>query len=226
MKTTKRLKKIKEYFPTKPVTIEEGLGIIAKHSELNFAPSITVSFVLNIDPTKADQLVKGEIVFPYSTGVTKRVLLLVADENIDKFKNLNCHLVGGTEIINKIKNEKFVDFDVTLASKDITKELKSLAKILGPRGLMPTPKNNTLVENDDIPATLEEIHKGKHQFKNNKQGHVICVIGKSDLKIDEMVANFNTLLAAIKKTKVKGTLIKKCILNATMCPGIELILPA
>ena len=226
---SKRYASLKEKFAKlDALEFNNAIKLVKENTNLKFNPSINVVFILKIDTTKADQQIKGDFVLPHSTGKQKRILLLVPDGEMADYENIDNVLVGGSEMIAKIKKEKYLEYDVVIASLAIANELKSLARILGPRGLMPTTKNKYLVPSIEISRVLKEVLKGKVNFKNDKQGLIHGVIGKADSTDDNLLENFMAYYQAIKSSRppaVKGSFINSIYINAAMCPSIKLKLP-
>lgn len=227
MRVTKRLKIIQENFPKEAISIDRAVEIILNNAKLNFVASVDVCINLNIDATKADQKVSGTLRFPHETGQKRKIALIVNEETIKNYKDLGLDYVGGMDFVEKIAKEKFIDFDIVIASRDMMPHMRKVARILGPRGLMPTEKTGTVVDPSDINNVINEIKKGKLDFKNNKLGQIFVKIGNVRQPAVNIITNFNYLIEAIKKVKpatAKGTFLKKVVVNATMCPAIKILL--
>lgn len=190
-------------------------------STVKYDATIRVSFSLNVDPKQADQQIRGAMVLPNGTGRTQKILVITKGANIDVATNAGADYVGEKDMLDKIKGGWF-DFDVIVATPDMMGELGKLGKILGPKGLMPNPKTGTVTPN--IAQAVEEIKKGKVEYRVDKEGNINCLIGKSSFTDEQLAANFNALYATISKARpaaVKGTYIKSCTISSNMGPGIK-----
>ena len=206
---------------TKKYSPLEACELAKKTTTVKYDASIRASFNLNVDPRQADQQIRGATVLPNGTGRSQKVLVVTQGANLEVAKNAGADYVGDKEILEKVKGGWF-DFDIIVATPDMMCELGKLGKILGPKGLMPNPKTGTVTPN--IAQAVEEIKKGKVQYRVDKEGNINCLIGKSSFDADKLAENFNTLLGIIVKARpaaVKGVYIKSCTLSSNMGPGIK-----
>ncbi len=206
---------------TKKYSPLEACELAKKTTTVKYDASIRASFNLNVDPRQADQQIRGATVLPNGTGRSQKVLVVTQGANLEVAKNAGADYVGDKEILEKVKGGWF-DFDIIVATPDMMGELGKLGKILGPKGLMPNPKTGTVTPN--IAQAVEEIKKGKVQYRVDKEGNINCLIGKSSFDADKLAENFNTLLGIIVKARpaaVKGVYIKSCTLSSNMGPGIK-----
>ena len=206
---------------TKKYSPLEACELAKKTTTVKYDASIRASFNLNVDPRQADQQIRGATVLPNGTGRSQKVLVVTQGANLEVAKNAGADYVGDKEILDKVKGGWF-DFDIIVATPDMMGELGKLGKILGPKGLMPNPKTGTVTPN--IAQAVEEIKKGKVQYRVDKEGNINCLIGKSSFDADKLAENFNTLLGIIVKARpaaVKGVYIKSCTLSSNMGPGIK-----
>lgn len=208
--------RLKAYSP------EEALEIVKKISKTKFDASVEVHFRLGINTKKGDQQVRGAVSLPHGTGKTVKVAAFVSPENEKAVKAAGADFVGGEELINEIKKTEKTDFQVAIAEPALMKNLAVIAKILGTRGLMPSPKNDTVTTN---PAkTVEELKKGKISFKNDDTANVHTVIGKISFDTKKLVDNYQTLLDVVKKAKPassKGSFIKNISISSSMSQGVK-----
>ncbi|HNV12565.1 MAG TPA: 50S ribosomal protein L1 [bacterium] len=206
----------------KTYSIAEAIEICKKNHKAKFDASIEVHFRLGIDNKKGDQQVRSAVSLPNGTGKTVRIAAFVSSAKEKEVKEAGADLVGGDDLIEEIKKTEKTNFDIAIAEVDMMKNLAKIAKILGTRGLMPSPKNETVTNN---PAkTVAELKKGKVSFKNDDTGNVHAIIGKVSFENKALEENFNTLLEAIKRAKPassKGVYIKNVSLNSTMGKGIK-----
>jgi large subunit ribosomal protein L1 len=208
---------------TKTYNIADAIGLIKKSHKAKFDATVEAHFRLGIDNKKGEQQVRGAVSLPHGTGKSVKVAAFVSPANEKAVKEAGADLVGGEELIAEIKKTEKTDFQVAVAEPDMMKNLAQIAKILGTRGLMPSPKNDTVSPN---PAKMvAELKKGKISFKNDNTGNIHTVIGKISFDDTKLVENFNVLLETIKKSKpssTKGVYIKNVSLNSTMGPGIKI----
>ncbi len=210
------------YDRTKAYSPEEALEITKKITKTKFDASLEVHFRLGINTKKGDQQVRGSVSLPYGTGKTIKVAAFVSTENEAAVRAAGADFVGGEELIAEIKKTEKTDFQVAIAEPALMKNLAVIAKILGTRGLMPSPKNDTVTTN---PAkTVAELKKGKISFKNDDTANVHAVIGKISFDTKKLLENYQTLLDIVKKSKPaasKGTYIKNISFSSSMSAGVK-----
>ena len=221
MKRSKNYNSAKALIEAKKYAPLEACELAKKTTTVKFDATIRVSFKLNVDPRQADQQIRGAVVLPNGTGKSQKILVVTQGANTEVAKNAGADIVGDKEILDKIKGGWF-DFDIIVATPDMMGELGKLGKILGPKGLMPNPKTGTVTPN--IAQAVEEIKKGKVEYRVDKEGNINCMIGKSSFTAEKLAENFDTLLGIINKARpaaVKGTYIQNCTISSTMGPGIK-----
>jgi len=212
-----------EYDKTKAYNIEEAIELTKKLSKTKFDASIEVHFHLGIDTKKGEQQIRLTVALPHGTGKTIKVAAFVTPEKEKVTKDAGADYVGGAELITEIKKTEKTDFQVAIAEPALMKSLASIAKILGTRGLMPSPKNETITT--DPAKTVGELKKGKISLKNDDTGNIHTTIGKVSFEVNKLLENYTTLLEAIKKAKPagsKGIYLKNISLSSTMGPGIKI----
>lgn len=205
---------------TKTYAVLEALELAQKTSITKFDASIDVSYKLNVDPRYADQQIRGAIVLPNGTGKTKVVLAIT--DKVKDATDAGADYVGGKEMLDKIKNENWFEFDAIVATPNMMGELGKLGRILGPKGLMPNPKTGTV--NPDIAKAVKEIKAGKVEYRTDKQGNINVSIGRVSFTADKLEENFKALKDAIMKAKpstIKGAYIKNVVVSSTMGPGVK-----
>lgn len=224
MKRSKRYKSVKEKIEKdKKYSIDEAVKFLLENAKVKFDESVEVHLKTNINPKQADQLVRGAIVLPHSIGKEKKIVVFVDGDKATEAKEAGADIIGGDELISKIKQTKEVDFDISVATPDMMRKLASIAKILGPKGLMPSPKTDTVTT--DIKKTVEQLKKGKINFKNDDSGNIHQMIGKISLGEDKLKENITTYVQAIKESRpsgVKGEFIKTITVASTMGVGIRI----
>jgi large subunit ribosomal protein L1 len=206
---------------TKTYDYKEAVALAKKISDTKFDSSVEASFSLNVDPRQADQNIRGAMVLPNGTGKTQKVLVITQGAKEDEAKVAGADYVGGADMITKIQGGWF-DFDVIVATPDMMGQLGKLGRVLGPKGLMPNPKTGTVTMN--VAAAVEEIKKGKVEYRVDKDGNVNVLIGKVSFTEEALAQNFKALydqLAKIKPATVKGIYMKSVTVSTTMGPGIK-----
>ena len=215
--SVKLIEKNKMYDPA------EALALVCQTSKAKFDETIEIHIRLGVDSRHADQQVRGAVVLPNGTGKTARVLVFAKGDNIDKAKAEGADYVGGVELAEKIQKENWFDFDVVIASPDMMGTIGRLGKILGPKGLMPSPKAGTVTP--DVAKAVREAKAGKIEYRLDKTNIIHCPIGKASFGAEKLQANFDTLVSAVIKAKpaaAKGQYIKSCVIASTMGPGIKI----
>ncbi|MDD5290860.1 MAG: 50S ribosomal protein L1 [Patescibacteria group bacterium] len=219
---TKEQIKTTEIDRAKAYPAKEAIALTKKLSKTKFDASVEVHFRLGIDTKKGDQQIRSTVSLPHGTGKTVKVAAFVMPEKVKEVKAAGADLAGGEELIAEIKKTEKTDFQVAVAEPAMMKNLAAIAKILGTRGLMPSPKNETVTPN---PAkAVAELKKGKVSFRSDDTGNVHAVIGKVSFPEGELQENYNVFLEAVKKAKPtssKGVYIKNIAISSSMGPGIK-----
>ncbi|CAN5194499.1 50S ribosomal protein L1 [soil metagenome] len=196
-----------------------------RKNKKGFDETVELHMNLGIDSTQSDQMVRGAIGLPHGIGKTVRVLVFCQGENAAKAMAAGAIMAGSTDVIEKITKENFLDFDVAIATQDMMGQVSRLGKVLGPRGLMPTPKAGTVIPaNADVAAAVKEFQAGKVEYRSDKTGQIHAGVGKMSFGEAELVANITTFVEAVRGAKpagVKGNFVNGVVLSATMCPGIR-----
>ena len=201
----------------------EAVDLAVKTATAKFDETVEIHVRLGVDSRHADQQVRGAVVLPNGTGKTVRALVIAKGDKADAATAAGADYVGAEEMIAKIQNENWLDFDVVIATPDMMGLVGRLGKVLGPRGLMPTPKAGTVTP--DVARAVTEAKAGKIEYRLDKTNIIHCPIGKVSFGPEKLQENFDTLMAAIIKAKpaaTKGQYIKSCVLATTMGPGIKL----
>ena len=223
MKNTKNRKKILESVDlTKIYDPIEAIKILKENSFVKFQESLEVAINLGIDTKKSDQNIKGMLNLPKGTGKNIRVAVLAKGDKANEAKEAGADLVGDSDLIDKVLTGK-IDFDLLIATPDMMSTIGKVAKILGPKGLMPNPKLGTVTQ--DIKAAVTNAKAGQVKFKNDKAGIVQAGIGKLSFKEQDLIENLKAFYSSISKSKpdaVKGSFIKKVTIASTMGVGLEI----
>ena len=203
----------------KSFPLEEAISNISKFPKVKFDETVELHFHLNIDSKTSDQSVRGTVALPHGTGKTIRIAVFCKGDATQKAKNAGADYVGAEDLIDKV-SKGFLDFDCVVASPDMMRELSKLGKVLGPRGLMPSPKAGTVTM--DVERAIKELKAGKIEFKSDKQSGIHVGIGKRSFSKEQLLENATNVIEAIHQTKpatVKGNLIKSIFVSTTMGPG-------
>jgi len=225
LRRSKRYKKAAEKAVLTPQTVEQAIDIVKAFPPTKFDASVELIFSLGIDAKQADQMIRGSISLPHGVGKTKRVVAFCNESLVAAATAAGAIRAGGQELVAAIEKENFSDFDVAVASPDMMRFVGRLGKVLGPKGLMPSPKAGTVTP--DIASAVKEYAAGKIEFRNDSGGNVHCVVGKVSFSSPNLVDNINAMVAQIRRMKPqtsKGAFFKKVVLKGTMTPAVQLAL--
>jgi large subunit ribosomal protein L1 len=206
-----------------PIPLADAIKQLKTFGTTKFIQSVEVSTNLGIDPRQSDQNVRGSIALPHGIGKTVRVAVFAQGENAEKATLAGADIVGGDDLAQRIKGG-FIDFDVALATPDMMGVVGPLGRLLGPRGLMPSPRSGTVTT--DITAGVREFKAGKIEFRSDKGGNVAASVGKLNFSDEQLIDNINTFLnhlRLVKPAASKGTYIRTITISATMSPGIRVL---
>ena len=201
----------------------EAFDLVIKASKAKFDETVELHVKLGVDSRHADQQVRGAIVLPNGTGKSRKVLVFCKDERKQEALDAGADYVGGMDMVERIQKENFFDYDVVVATPDMMGIVGRLGKVLGPKGLMPSPKAGTVTPN--LVQAITEIKAGKIEYRLDKTNIIHCPIGKVSFGVDKLVENYTTLLSAIIKAKpaaAKGQYIKSCVTASSMGPGVKI----
>jgi len=222
MEKTNQKKETFSFDKNKSYSIAEAIKIAKQAGHEKFDASLEVHFNLGIDTAKGEQQVRSTIILPHGAGKTVRIAAFVEAGNEEEVKKAGADIVGGVELIEEIKKTEKTDFDLAIAESSMMKKMGIIAKILGTRGLMPSPKNETV---SDSPAkTVAEFKKGKQSFKNDDTGNVHIIIGKKSFDDAKLIENYQAVWATIKKSKPassKGTFVKNITVASSMGKSVK-----
>ncbi len=222
----KYLKALELVDKNKAYTVEEAVELLKKMEEVlqrKFDETVELVFRLGVDPRYADQMVRGSVVLPHGLGKELKVLVITQGEKVKEAEEAGADYVGGEDMINKILNENWLDFDVVIATPDMMPKVAKLGRILGPRGLMPNPKVGTVTQN--VAKAVEEAKKGRVEFKVDKTGNLHVPIGKISFDNQKLVENALEVIDTVQKLRpsgLKGQYIKNMAMKTTMSPSVRL----
>jgi large subunit ribosomal protein L1 len=224
MKKSKRYQEaLKLVNRDKQYEIEEAVDLLKEVAKAKFDETVEAHIRLGVDSRHADQQVRGAVVLPHGTGKTVRVLVFAKGDKVKEAEDAGADYVGGDELIPKIQNDNWFEFDVVVATPDMMGVVGRLGKVLGPKGLMPNPKAGTV--SMDVGKAVQDIKAGKIEYRLDKTNIIHCPIAKVSFEKDKITQNFETLFGAILKAKpsgAKGQYVKSVVLTSTMGPGIKL----
>ena len=213
---------LKKIDASKVYSLEEAVKLVKETNTTKFDSSVDISFRLNVNPTLADQLIRGTITLPHGNGKTKKVLV-VTNTKLDDAKESGADFFGGKEMLEKIQRENWFGFDVIVATPDMMGELGKMGRVLGPKGLMPNPKTGTVTM--DVKTAVAEIKRGKIAYRVDRDGNLSMGIGRvsfSDYDLLENVAAITEHIAKARPSTVKGTYILTAALSTTMGPAVQI----
>ncbi len=222
----KYLEALKLVDKNKLYTLEEAIDVLKKMEEVmqrKFDETVELIFRLGVDPKYADQMVRGSVVLPHGLGKELKVLVITQGEKVKEAEEAGADYVGGEELINKILNENWLDFDVVIATPDMMPKVAKLGRILGPRGLMPNPKVGTVTQ--DVKKAVTEAKKGRVEFKVDKTGNLHVPIGKISFDKQKLVENALEVIETVQKLRpsgLKGQYMKNLVIKTTMSPSVKL----
>ena len=203
--------------------VEEAVSIIKKTSNAKFDETIEAHIKLGVDGRHADQQVRGAVVLPHGTGKKVKVLVFAKGDKVEEAQAAGADFVGGQELVPKIQNEGWLDFDVVVATPDMMGVVGRLGRVLGPKGLMPNPKAGTVTM--DVTKAVNDIKAGKIEYRLDKTNIIHVPVGKASFTEEQLADNFHTLMGAIVKAKpaaAKGQYLRSVTITSTMGPGIKL----
>ena len=203
--------------------VTEAMELVIKTATAKFDETVELHVKLGVDSRHADQQVRGAIVLPHGTGKTVRVLVFAKGDKADAAREAGADFVGDMDLVEKIQKENWFEFDVVVASPDMMGVVGRLGKLLGPKGLMPSPKAGTVTPN--VTQAVNEIKAGKVEYRLDKTNIIHCPIGKVSFGAEKLTENYNALIGAIVKAKpaaAKGQYIRSCVAASTMGPGVKM----
>ena len=200
----------------------DAVKLVKETNVTKFDSTIDIAIKLNVDPKKADQMLRGSLVLPNGSGKSKKILVLAKGEQAKVAKDLGADYVGDKDLIDKIKTENWFDFDIIVATPEMMPEVGKIGNILGPRGLMPNPKTGTVTPKVD--TVINDIKKGMVEYRTDSYGNIHTIIGKASFTEAALLENLKYVVSTISKSKptsVKGTFVQGISISSTMGPGIK-----
>ncbi len=207
-----------------PAPLRKAIGLVKQVKRAKFDETVVIHMSLGIDPTQSDQMIRGSVALPHGVGKSVRVLVFCQGDDVAKAKEAGADFAGSDELIKKIQGEGWLEFDVALATQNMMGQVSRLGKVLGPRGLMPTPKAGTVITaGQDVTAVVREFKAGKVEYRSDKGGNVHARVGKMSFDDEKLAQNITTFVEQIRSVKpsgVKGNYIRSITLQGTMTPGV------
>lgn len=223
VKRGKKYRKVVEHLDSeKSFAMNEAIEFLKSNSFARFDETAEMAFRLGVNPTKSDQSVRGSITLPHGTGKNIRVITFASGDAAEAATAAGADVVGFMDLVEKVKGG-WVDFDIAIATAEAMSEVRKLGKVLGPRGLMPNPRNGTVTE--DTATAVKQFKAGRVEFKMDKAGNVNVPFGKLSFEIDQLLENGKAVIEAVMAAKprtIKGIYVKKCSVSSTMGPGLAL----
>lgn len=222
-KRAKNYRNSKEKVQQREYNLEEAISLLKEVKTAKFDESVDIAMRLGVDPKYPDQMIRGTVVLPHGTGKVKRVLVIAAGEKQKEAEEAGADFSGGEEIVEKIQKENWFEFDVLIAAPDMMKHVGKLGKLLGPKGLMPSPKSGTVTFN--VKEAVTEVKRGRVEFKVDKTGIINTSIGKSSFDKADLMDNTREFVTAVLKAKppaLKGRYVLSIFASTTMSPSVRL----
>jgi large subunit ribosomal protein L1 len=219
----KYLEAAKQVDRTRPYSPEEAVDLVQKTSTSKFDATVETHLRMNLDPRQADQQVRGVVTLPHGTGRQVRILVFAEGEPAKIAQEAGADYVADDDLIKKIE-EGWLEFDTTVAIPQMMGKVSKLGRVLGPRGMMPSPKTGTVVPPEDVPRVIDELRKGRVEFKLDKTANIHVPIGKVSFQPQQLLENFASLVDAVQRARppgAKGQYVEKIVLASTMGPGIK-----
>jgi large subunit ribosomal protein L1 len=223
VKRSKRYKEAAKKAVAQALSVDKGIEVLKSFPTTKFDQSVELIFSLGIDAKQADQMIRGSLSLPHGVGKTKRVVAFCPEHLVAAATAAGAVRAGGAELVAAIEKENFTDFDVAVATPDMMRFVGRLGKVLGPKGLMPSPKAGTVTA--DVSAAVREYAAGKVEFRNDNGGNVHSVVGKMSFDGPKLADNIHAMMNQIRKMKpqtAKGTYIRKVVLKGSMTPAVYL----
>lgn len=208
--------------------MDEALKLVKANAKAKFDETIEAHFRLGIDPRHSDQQVRTTVMLPHGTGKNVRILAFVEEGQEEATLAAGADVIGTDEVINKIRNDGWLEFDATIATPPMMRKVGPIARILGPRGLMPNPKAGTVVQPDDIARVINELKAGRVEFRNDRTGNLHIPFGKASFTQEQLQENLQALVDTVRGAKPesqKGAYVRRMVLTSTMGPGVRVESP-
>jgi len=217
---------MKEFDRDSDYTLEEAVDLVQKFATAKFDETIELHFRTGIDPRQADQQIRTTVMLPHGLGKDVKILVFAEGEDANAAEAAGADIIADDEVIQRIQKDGWTDFDAAIAVPSMMPKVGRLGRVLGPRGLMPTPKAGTVVQPGDLPRAIQELKSGRLEFRNDRTGNLHIPAGKASFERDKLLANLQAvmdLVVSLKPDGIKGVYLKRAVLCSTMGPGIRLV---
>lgn len=221
LEAMKQFERLEEY------SVEEAVKLVQSMATANFDETVELHFRLGIDPRQADQQIRTTIMLPNGLGKKVTILVFAEGEDVAAAEAAGADIIADAEIINRIQNEGWTEFDAAIAVQNMMPKVGRLGRVLGPRGLMPTPKAGTVVAADDLPRAIQELKSGRLEFRNDRTGNLHIPTGKASFAEQDLLENVQAvvdLVQSLRPDSIKGIYIRRAVLTSTMGPAVRLAL--
>lgn len=208
----------------KEYPLDEAVRMVKENAKAKFDETIELHYRLGIDPRHSDQQIRTTVMLPNGTGKTVRILAFVDESEVSVATEAGADIIGTDDIIADIRNG-WLEFDTTIATPPMMRKIGPIARILGPRGLMPSPKAGTVVQADDLPRVIGELKAGRVEFRNDKTANLHIPLGKASFEYDKLLENVQTVVDAVKAARpsgIKGIYVRRVVLTSTMGPSVKI----
>ena len=215
---------LKAFDRSKTYPMDEAVRIVQQNATAKFVETVELHFRLGIDPRHSDQQIRTTVMLPHGTGKTVRILAFVDESQAEATLAAGADIIGTDEVIARIRQEGWLEFDATIAIPPMMRKIGPIARILGPRGLMPNPKAGTVVQPDDLARVIGELKAGRVEFRNDRTGNLHVPVGKASFTHDKLYENVMVIVDTVQATKPdsqKGAYIRRVVLSSTMGPGVR-----
>lgn len=216
---------IENFDRTQEYAPEEAVRLVKQCATAKFDETVELHLRLGIDPRHSDQQVRSSVVLPHGLGKRVTILVFAEGEAAQLARDAGADIIADDEVINRIQNEGWVEFDVGLATPDMMRKISRLGRVLGRRGLMPNPKAGTLVQPEDLPRAIQEARAGRVEFRNDRTANIHVPIGKASFDEQKLVENLAAVMDAIRRNRpaaAKGAFVRRAVLTSTMGPGVKM----
>lgn len=215
---------LKSYDPNQEYSLEDAVSLVKKMATAKFDETVEMHFRLGIDPRQADQQIRTTLMLPNGTGTSVRILVFAEGEDAKAAEDAGADIIADDSVIGRIQNEGWFEFDTAIAVPQMMPKVGRLGRVLGPRGLMPSPKSGTVVQPNDLPRAIQELKAGRLEFRNDKTGNVHIKVGKASFELDALTENVQAAFDAVEAQKpdgIKGIYMRRLVICSAMGPGVR-----
>lgn len=215
---------VKEFDKQQEYSLEEAVNLVKKMANAKFDETVEMHFRLGIDPRQAEQQIRSTLMLPNGSGKTVRILVFAEGEDARTAEEAGADIIADDSVISQIQNDGWTDFDTAIAVPQMMPKVGRLGRVLGPRGLMPSPKSGTVVQPDDLGRAISELKAGRIEFRNDRTGNLHMIVGKASFDAPKLLENAQTALNTVEEMRpdgIKGIYMRRVVLTSTMGPGVK-----